>query len=914
MQYEGKKRTFDELVKKFRTEIYEKQGKLRDDQSVKYFECLKLIADLKVSFQFYYDYEDLRAVLQDYINVLSQQLGENKFHVFTPTDIAPYSNLVFNTPSTNRTRFGEVQLHTSVLTKSELFDDFDEDDEQYDIKFELKNYTIDNDLTMYNFQNSPFIGLLFFEITLNYYFVNLHSINYFNYRYKSDHFKLFHLYENHKGYTMGESKMSFNKKYAQDINQYFKKNTNCFTLLPTYIPAHFVACLIHKTVNEINIYIIDSNGEESQPCYLLIENLKTHFSTNQGIPCIGHYLVDHKENLNFGSDDLYQIAGYCVLVGHMFMDILYRNIVFHNKLRFNAESSEVIDLIKNMKKYCVKNFYKSISNNLKWKIICFNFSYRFMKSTGIFNTNPNEPLNGEYYVKKSVDEIKNIGRNYQNTQFTFKSRMRENFVLWGYNRFIGINWQTDPDYTRVSQNNNDYFYFVVEDHEKYRDTLDCFFSGINTNYIFQIRNDYESAKINSTDIRLNKIHFLFQNMRKLTSKIQQEQQTPLYLYVNLDKDPELEQERERRRKKKNEKKEEDDIKQRKEDDDIKQRRKQRWKPEPKTNEEIEKEKKDKKEAAERNYAELEKIWERERLEAEQKKQNEEDEIKKMRVRRKKDIEEKRQRDEEKKEKERIKREEQEKIWREEQDKMKMRRKKDIEEKRQRDEEKKEKERIKREEQEKIWREEQDKMRRTKEIEEKRQRDEETKNQRERKIKERQEQEEKERQEQEEKERQEQEEKERQEQEEKERQEQEESERQEQEEKERQEQEESERQEQRKKDRKIKEREREEQENRDRAKTPAQKKGPLPAQKKGPPPAQKKGPPPMKAPPAPQYIDRKPLRPAEPKPLSAQPKSAASISVPKSTLRYPGLSEEELKLMLSRIREPIHHIHDDSNEI
>ena len=87
---------------------------------------------------------------------------------------------------------------------------------------------------------------LFFEITLNYYFVNLYSKNFSNYHNKSNHFKLFHLYDNHKGYTMGESKMSFNKKYAEDINQYFRTNTNCFTLLPTYIPNHFVVALYTK--------------------------------------------------------------------------------------------------------------------------------------------------------------------------------------------------------------------------------------------------------------------------------------------------------------------------------------------------------------------------------------------------------------------------------------------------------------------------------------------------------------------------------------------------------------------------------------------------------------------------------------------------------------------------------------------
>ena len=110
-EYKGKRYSYFELVKIFNTEIYEKQGKKGQPRIDKYFACLNLIQDLKVSFKLYYEYELLREVLQDYMNVLSEQLGQRKIRVFNPTEtVVPSSNLVFNTPSTNRQRFGEVHV------------------------------------------------------------------------------------------------------------------------------------------------------------------------------------------------------------------------------------------------------------------------------------------------------------------------------------------------------------------------------------------------------------------------------------------------------------------------------------------------------------------------------------------------------------------------------------------------------------------------------------------------------------------------------------------------------------------------------------------------------------------------------------------------------------------------------------
>ena len=107
-------------------------------------------------------------------------------------------------------------------------------------------------------------------------------------------------------------------------------------------------------------------------------------------------------SLNFGSENnnIYENNGYCVLIGYLFMNILYRNIVIYKKLAFNATHEQVSDFINNMKQYCMTNFNDdSTSTDKLWKfkLICYNFDYKVMESMNVINTNENIPLDGTYY-------------------------------------------------------------------------------------------------------------------------------------------------------------------------------------------------------------------------------------------------------------------------------------------------------------------------------------------------------------------------------------------------------------------------------------------------------------------------------------------------------------------------------------
>ena len=162
----------------------------------------------------------------------------------------------------------------------------------------------------------------------------------------------------------------------------------------------------------------------------------------------------------------------------------------------------------------------------KFKLICFNFDYKVMNSMSVIDTDENKPLNGTYYKKISLNEIKNcksnskrIDRffnsiNEQNKNFTFKERLRET-VLFNdcMSTLIGINWQSDPDYTVIPQKDNDYYFFVpefIDFIDKHIDSDICHFKGINTGMHFEVHYNYDFVRFDDTEnVDLNKVYFLF---------------------------------------------------------------------------------------------------------------------------------------------------------------------------------------------------------------------------------------------------------------------------------------------------------------------------------------------------------------------------------------------------------------------
>ena len=286
-----------------------------------------------------------------------------------------------------------------------------------------------------------------------------------------------------------KNELKFERKYTEQIHRYLQKHDNCFTLLPSFITDHFLTLLIHKHSEEgIRIYVIDShNDPKNDECGKLQHSLKDHFQERHpAIRCESYYVGAY--DLNFGGENrnIYEDFGYCQLIGYLFMNILYTNIVVYKKLPFNATHEQVFDFINNMKQYCTKYFKdeNTPSDKLwKFKLICYNFDYKVMKSMNVINTDENTPLDGTYYEKLSLNYIRNreipyddiIARaviirrtgttdiNKQNENFTFKTKLVECVLTNAFmHAFIGINWQNDPDYTVITQKDNNYYYFVPE--------------------------------------------------------------------------------------------------------------------------------------------------------------------------------------------------------------------------------------------------------------------------------------------------------------------------------------------------------------------------------------------------------------------------------------------------------------------
>ena len=80
-EYKAPKRSYLELLEIFKKEIVEKPGETEDEKRTKYFAVITLQEDLKANFDYYYEYELLKLVLQDYKDVLNKK-QQNKYTCF----------------------------------------------------------------------------------------------------------------------------------------------------------------------------------------------------------------------------------------------------------------------------------------------------------------------------------------------------------------------------------------------------------------------------------------------------------------------------------------------------------------------------------------------------------------------------------------------------------------------------------------------------------------------------------------------------------------------------------------------------------------------------------------------------------------------------------------------------------------
>ena len=161
-EYKAPKRSYLELLEIFKKEIVEKPGETDDEKRTKYCAVITLQDDLKANFKYYYEYELLKLVLQDYKDVLSKKTKKTNIRVFTPseTSVTDSDNIVYNTPPSRSTarirRFGEVQINPSRLIRTDVFDQLKED--QFGIKFRIQDYSLHDNNTMYQLTHSFFIG------------------------------------------------------------------------------------------------------------------------------------------------------------------------------------------------------------------------------------------------------------------------------------------------------------------------------------------------------------------------------------------------------------------------------------------------------------------------------------------------------------------------------------------------------------------------------------------------------------------------------------------------------------------------------------------------------------------------------------------------------------------------------------
>ena len=92
---------------------------------------------------------------------------------------------------------------------------------------------------------------------LDFYLQDLRLKHYYTYTEKSDRFQLFDLDDATLtfGFNYDKSSLQYYEQYTNKIHEYFRTHDNCFTFVPGSIPGHFLATLIHKNAEGIQIYV-----------------------------------------------------------------------------------------------------------------------------------------------------------------------------------------------------------------------------------------------------------------------------------------------------------------------------------------------------------------------------------------------------------------------------------------------------------------------------------------------------------------------------------------------------------------------------------------------------------------------------------------------------------------------------------
>ena len=211
--------------------------------------------------------------------------------------------------------------------------------------------------------------------------------------------------------------------YEKQLLTHLRTMSNAFTMLCGVTDTHAVSVFLHKYKNELYIFILDNNYCEDEDVMDLCAALEKYYRLKLGIYCQYIYIADYSLNFGAGAGDEFLEQGYCVLVSHLLMDIMYTNMVVYKNISCNTSPTSIVSYIETMQKYIYNVFVKTN----KWRHFVTNYAYKVFGDMGFFYDDETKPV--PHYFK--VISLKNLF-NYkkpqqQKEQKTWYSRVKNLF-------------------------------------------------------------------------------------------------------------------------------------------------------------------------------------------------------------------------------------------------------------------------------------------------------------------------------------------------------------------------------------------------------------------------------------------------------------------------------------------------------
>ena len=424
-------------------------------------ELMKLQHDLKKNYIASYEYKMLEMLIQEYSDNLNKK---SKSRSDRNKSSSPYKK---------KAGFGNTILEMSKLRKhkriSTIQNVYEENIQAQNtnqifrniIQLNIKDYLYKG--TEYKYDNIPFIGTVYIYTICHAYLYKKHqqitNADKESTRRVAKPLEIFYL-------TMDGVVQYINGEFICDDTYFlstmlghFRRMDNAFTMFIGCTSNHAVSVFVQKVEKKVFLYVVDSNHKPVENIIELKDALTEYFTDRLGIQCYSKYIATHL--FNFGNNNEFESAGYCMLMSLLFIEIMYDNMVIYKNISYDSNPGHIIYYLTSILNYLNNTFVKK----KQWHYFIQNYAYKVLGDMEFFHEDENKPVPKYFTVATLLDIFQYKNKDSPYTSDDFKIKFLE-FTAYQhlYCRTVGINWKSrNKSDVKKPQKDNNFEYFIPED-------------------------------------------------------------------------------------------------------------------------------------------------------------------------------------------------------------------------------------------------------------------------------------------------------------------------------------------------------------------------------------------------------------------------------------------------------------------